>query len=141
LCKPLLQRLPIQQLHGDKGLALVLADFVNGADVRVFERGGGAGFAMKALQRLPIARKLFGQKLQCDLAVKLSVFGLVDDTHASATEFFQDAIVGNGLTDGDHGSATSPCAMNGTSGGHRVRPVTAQVNTSGLSERVQGHCL
>ena len=34
-CDAVLQRHPVQKLHGDEGLVIVLADFVNGADVRV----------------------------------------------------------------------------------------------------------
>ena len=46
----------VQKLHGDKGLVTIFADFVNGADVRVIERGGGTGLAAKAFQRLWVSR-------------------------------------------------------------------------------------
>ena len=40
-----LQRHAIEKFHGDEGLAVLLADVVNGADVGMIQRGGGLGFA------------------------------------------------------------------------------------------------
>ena len=36
------------------------------------------------------------EKLQSYEAMQSDVFGLVDHTHAAATQFFQDAVMGNG---------------------------------------------
>ena len=47
---PLAQRLTFQQLHGEEGLALMLAEFVNRADVGMIQRRGSARFALKPLQ-------------------------------------------------------------------------------------------
>src|SRR5712692_3871359 len=63
------------------------------------EGGGGAGFALEALERLAIARKLLGQKLQGDAAAEARVFGLVHHAHTAATELLEDAIVRDGLAD------------------------------------------
>jgi hypothetical protein len=46
--------LALQQLHGDERLVLMFADFVDRADVRVVERRGSLGFALKTLQCLRI---------------------------------------------------------------------------------------
>jgi hypothetical protein len=43
--------------------------------------------------------EFFGQKLESDHAAEFGVQRLVDHTHAAATELFQDAIVGNTVTD------------------------------------------
>jgi hypothetical protein len=43
----MLQRNPIQEFHGDESLAILLINFVNRADVRMVERGGGLRFALK----------------------------------------------------------------------------------------------
>jgi hypothetical protein len=51
---PLLERLPLQQLHGDEGLAFVLIDVVYGADVGVIECRRGAGFPLEALEGLGV---------------------------------------------------------------------------------------
>ena len=47
-----LQRLAFKQLHGDEGLAFVLVDLVNGADVGMIQGGGRARFTLEALERL-----------------------------------------------------------------------------------------
>ena len=59
--EPVPQRLALEQLHRDEGLALVLVDVVDRADVGVLERGGRAGFALQPLERLGVARQLLGR--------------------------------------------------------------------------------
>jgi len=46
---PVLQRLALQQLHADEGLALVLVDVVDRADIGVVEGRRGPGLALEAL--------------------------------------------------------------------------------------------
>src|SRR4029077_7721116 len=41
------QRVAFEELHGDEGDAILVANFVNCADVRMIEGGGGARFAAK----------------------------------------------------------------------------------------------
>ena len=41
------------------------------------------------------------QELERDESLELGVLGLIDRTHAAATEFFRDAVVRDGLA--DHG--------------------------------------
>ncbi len=95
----MLQRLPFEELHHDKGLTRVLVDVVDRADVRVIQRRRGARLALKAFERLTVVREIAGEELQRDLPAKLHVFTLVDDPHAAATEFLDDAVVRNGLAD------------------------------------------
>jgi hypothetical protein len=54
----LLQRVAVEQLHHDEGLAVVLADVVNHADVRMIQRRGDARFAAEALEHLGIRGQL-----------------------------------------------------------------------------------
>src|ERR1700732_67621 len=49
-------------------------------------------------QRLPVLRHILRKELQCYEAVKASVLGLVYDSHASAAELFDDAVVRDNLT-------------------------------------------
>ena len=91
------QRDPFEEFHGDEGLAILLADIVDGADVGVVECGGSLGFALKAGEGLGIAGNLFGEKFEGDEAAEAGVFGFVDNTHATASKLFDDAVVGDGF--------------------------------------------
>ena len=42
-----------------------------------------------------VPRNIVRQELERHEAVQACVFGFVDHTHAAATEFFDDAVVGN----------------------------------------------
>jgi len=94
-----LQCLALQQLHCDEGLASMLPDLMDGADVRMVEGGSGARFATKTLQRLPVLRQVFREELQRHMPTEAEIFGLIDHTHASAAELAQHAVVGDGLAD------------------------------------------
>ena len=78
----------------------MVADFVDGANVRVIERGGGAGLALEAPEGLGVMGQLWGKNLQCYEAAEFGVLSLVDHTHPAATQRLNDAVMGDGL--GDH---------------------------------------
>ena len=92
-----LQRLPIQEFHGDERLAVLLANIVNRADVGMVQGGGGLRFTLESRQGLRIPGDILRQKFQRHEALQPRVFGLVNDTHASAAELFDDAVVGERL--------------------------------------------
>src|SRR5579863_6827447 len=50
----ILQHDTIEKLHGDKRLAILLADVINGADVGVVQGGSSLGFAAKAGESLGV---------------------------------------------------------------------------------------
>jgi hypothetical protein len=52
-----------EQLHHDKRPPILLADFVDGANIRMVERGSRARLALKALQRMRALRQVLGEKL------------------------------------------------------------------------------
>ena len=93
-----LERLTFEELDGDERAAFEFADIVNGADVRMIERRGGAGFAAEPFDGLGILRDVVGEEFQGDVATEAGVFGFVDDTHSTATEFFQYAVVRDAAT-------------------------------------------
>ena len=53
-----LERHAVEKFHRDKALALVLADFVDGADVGMVQRGSGAGLAAETFERLRVLRNV-----------------------------------------------------------------------------------
>jgi hypothetical protein len=88
-------------LHDDEGLAGGFVDFMDGADVGVIQRRGGAGFTLEAFERLRVGGDVRGKEFESDEAAKLDVFGLVNNAHAAAAQLVDDAVVGDGLA--DHG--------------------------------------
>ena len=71
------------------------------------QRRSSTRFAPETLQRLRVLRDIVGEKLEGDKAAKVSVLGLVDDTHAAAAEFLDDAVVRDGLADHSDEAVTS----------------------------------
>ena len=92
-----LQRHALEKLHGDERLAVLLADVVNGADVGMIQCRCRLRFALKTAEGLRIACHFVRQELQSDEAVQPCVLGFVDDAHAAATEFLDNAVVRDGL--------------------------------------------
>ncbi len=76
----------LQQLHHNEGLPFPFFNRMDGADVGVVERRGGACFALKSLHRGRIVGQFLGQELQRDAATQLDVFRLVHHTHAAAAQ-------------------------------------------------------
>jgi hypothetical protein len=94
-----IESVAIKEFHGDEGTALVFANFIDGANVGVIEGGSGLGFAFETKKGFGVGGEIIGQKFESNEAVKLGVFGFIDDTHTTATKFFDDAIVSDGLAE------------------------------------------
>jgi hypothetical protein len=82
-----LERLPFEELHGDKPSRVALIDFVNGADIRVIERRGRLRLALEAGQRLRVLGYFIAKKFQGHEAVKGYFLGFVDDIHSAPPSF------------------------------------------------------
>ena len=89
----------IQKLHHDERLAILLVDFMNGADVGMVQSRSGLCFTAKAAQDLSIFGHFVGQKLQRNKAIEFGVLGFVYDAHPAAAQLLEDAIVRDGLAD------------------------------------------
>ena len=100
-----LQGHALEILHGDKGLAVFLANVVDGADVGMVQRGRGLGLALKAAERRGILGHFIGQKLERYKAVQPRVFRFVNHAHPAAAQLLDNAVVRNGLS--DHGFSRS----------------------------------
>ena len=77
----------------------MLANLVDSADIRVIQRRRGAGFPLKAIERLLIFQRIWREKLQGDETTEGCVLGLVNNTHAAAAKFLPNAVVANGAAD------------------------------------------
>ena len=78
----------LHQLHGEEGVAIVLADFVYRADVGMIQSRGSTGFASEALEGLTVIGHVIRQEFQSDMTAEVFVLGLIYHTHPAATEFF-----------------------------------------------------
>jgi hypothetical protein len=58
----------------------------------------GLSFTAEALQTLPVVCHFLGQEFERHDAVQPRVLRLVDDAHPAATDFFEDAVMRDGLT-------------------------------------------
>jgi hypothetical protein len=94
-----LQRGAFQKLQRNERFLVLFTDVIDRADVGMIQCGCGFGFTPKALQSLAVLRKVFRKEFQCNKSVQAGVLGLVDHTHAPAAEFFEDTVVGDGLSD------------------------------------------
>ena len=94
----MLQGHAVEKLHGDKGLAVLFSDVVNGADVGMVQCGRSLGFALKSSQDLGVAGDFFGEELQRDETMEAGVFSFVNDSHPATAEFFDDSVVRDSLT-------------------------------------------
>src|SRR5579859_5144586 len=74
---------------------------------------GGAGFAAKTLQCLRVVSNIVRQELQGDQASQRDVLGLINDTHSTAAQLIQDAVMRDGLADDGGASMHSPAMLGG----------------------------
>src|SRR5262249_15633633 len=88
------ERLTLEQLHGEERGAVRLTDLVNGDDVVVRQGGGGTGLAQKAVAVCGAGGQARLHHLQRDGARGQGVLGKEDQAHAALAESLQDAVVG-----------------------------------------------
>jgi hypothetical protein len=69
-----------------------LADIVDGEDVRMVERGGGAGFLLEALEAPRIGRESGGQDFDGDVTPQPGIVRAVDLSHPAGAERGADLI-------------------------------------------------
>jgi hypothetical protein len=82
-----LESLAFEVFHDDERMAALFADFVDGTDIGMIQRGSSLGFVLEALKSLRILCDAVGKKFQGNEAAELDIFGLVDDTHTPPPSF------------------------------------------------------
>src|SRR5277367_1372941 len=90
---------PSRKLHGDKAPAILIANLVDGADIRMVERGRGTSLAAEAFDGLWVFREVIGKEFEGNESTKFSVLGLVHNAHTAAAQSFKNAVVGHGQAD------------------------------------------
>jgi hypothetical protein len=90
---PLRQAPAIHEVHREIRLALVLAHFMDGHDVRVLETGRGFGLGTEALHELIAGEPAGKQQLHRDDAIERDLASLEDHAHAAAGDFLDQFIV------------------------------------------------
>ena len=87
LAQPHLERFALEELHDDERLLLrCFADVVDGADVRVVQRGDRPCFTLKPLAREVGAGEPRRQHLDGDLAVEARVARAIDLAHTAGAD-------------------------------------------------------
>ena len=84
---------PLDQLHAEIALAVVLADLVDRDDPRVIEQGDGLGLVLEASQLGVVGQNSGLDHLERDGPVEADLPGLVDDAHAAAAQLFLNLVV------------------------------------------------
>src|SRR5579872_6551040 len=87
------ERYSFEKFHHDERLAFMLPDLMNGADVGMIERGGGARLAPESFERLWVSGYALRQKLQRNKTAELDIFGFINHAHTAAAKFFDDSVV------------------------------------------------
>src|ERR1700685_4073890 len=95
----MLQRYPVEKLHNQERMAILLPDLVDGADIGMIECRRRLRLPLEARQGLIVFDDFIGQKIQGDKSVEGYVLGLIDDTHAATTKLLEDPVVRDGLAD------------------------------------------
>jgi hypothetical protein len=88
-----IERLAVQQLHDEEGLAAGFIDLVDGADAGMIEGRSDAGLAVEALEGGGVGSGVAGDELEGDVAAEAKVLGLVDDTHPARADAAQDFVM------------------------------------------------
>jgi hypothetical protein len=89
----MLQGFAVEELHRNEMLAFLLADVVNGADVRVIQCGCSLRFSAEPFQRSGVVEHFGGQEFQAHRTMEPGVFGFIDNTHPTTTELFYDSVM------------------------------------------------
>jgi hypothetical protein len=119
-----LQRLALQQLHGDVRRPVALAHVVDDHYRRVAEASRRARLAQEALAHrgLLVRREIAPQDLDRDVALDDRVARLVDDAHRPAAEFGEDPVSAQRV--GEHSGAAVEGDPPNSATGLTVPPAT-----------------
>ena len=105
------QRLSFQELHHKEGPSLIVAQVVDRADARVVQRRGGAGFTLESIQRHRVPGEAARKELDGHNAVQADVSRLINFTHSTCAQEFQNQVRPDLLAGGNRRSRRAPGAL------------------------------
>jgi hypothetical protein len=80
---PVSERLPLDQLHRQRGAATITLDAIYLSDVRVIERREYLGLPLKSRETAGVVRKGRRENLQGDIAFQMGIAGAIHLAHAA----------------------------------------------------------
>ena len=89
----LIEALSLDELHRVKVNAIVLADVEHRYDIRVVQAGCHASLALKSFEEYRVAGQVKRQDLQGHVSAQRLLNGLINDPHAAAADFAEDAVL------------------------------------------------
>src|SRR5438876_3251902 len=89
----LIERLAVEELHHQIGIALMIAQVIDDDDVGVLQHAGGFGLTVEALEQVGILGKAAGHHLDGDDALDEVIHRLVHDAHAALAQNFNDVVL------------------------------------------------
>src|ERR1017187_849204 len=95
----MLQRHAVQKFHDHEGLPVLLVNLIDGADVGMVQGRCSFGLPLEAAQCLRVSGYFIRKEFEGDEAVQFDVLGLVHDTHSTAAELLNNAVMRDGLSD------------------------------------------
>ena len=87
------ERAALKPFHHDELLSIVLANFVNGANVRMIDARSCTRFLLKSQYSGAGARCVRRQTFQCNRTTKSKVFSLIDDAGRALSDHLKDTIM------------------------------------------------
>ena len=87
------ERLPLDELHRDVGLAVGFADFMHRADVGVIQCRRGARFSDQSCACRGIVEARGGKDFDGDVSIELLIAGAIHLSHATSAQSADDAVV------------------------------------------------
>ena len=105
------QALALDEIHREKRLSLVRANFVDGYDVRVLQTGRRCRFCPKPLRQILPRLVAEQEHLHRDNAAKAPLPRLVNNTHPATCDFFNQFVIAEG--------ERTPSPLNGERAGVR----------------------
>jgi len=84
--QPIFERLALEQLHGQKGNAAILAHLINGDDMLMLDGGGQLCLAQETPMELGVGRQRRLHHLERRRPFELGVFRLKNDSHRARSQ-------------------------------------------------------